>query len=135
MAEQLVLEETKQTIDQAKARLRKALSRLEDIVEQRLEEAKKSTKVEVQETGIDPAALAEKNKEIEQLKEKLASTEAELLHAWEENNSLQTALGAERESTKALRHISTQISQDLGQSIAQLESIVEREERREHASS
>lgn len=102
------------SIDGAKERLRSALSRLENVVEGKIEAARKQAKV--------PAPA--NNAEIAETKEKLEESKKETEHLREENRALHSQVGAAQEKTRALEKVNSKATERVDALIKDLKKIM-----------
>ena len=103
--------ETFSSLDNAKARLQEALTRLEDVVEKRVED------VEALSEGGNGVAL-------NVIQEKLNVTGKENDHLREENQALQLLVGKETDRNRALSRANTVALKKVEQLIGQVEDVI-----------
>ncbi|NDF11842.1 MAG: hypothetical protein EB060_03375 [Proteobacteria bacterium] len=103
-------------IDSAKARLKAALLRLEEVVEKRVRDA------EIR------AAQAEEHsgtKEIASLKNQIAAVQKELVHHRNETQKLQQLLGEEQERASGIKNANQMVNNRLDDVILSLREVLE----------
>lgn len=114
---QATQKEVKNTgLDNAKERLRNALSQLEQTVDERLEHAKKASG--------DSATV----KEFTELKDRLQNAEEENTHLREENQRLNAQTGKEKDEQDSLRETNNHAVERVNGLIVELEAMLQEAE-------
>ncbi len=111
-------------LNSAKERLRDALTRLEAIVENKLESSGSQSESDIaRELGHTREALKEKHQELEALKNS-AHSDSEVEHLRQENQKLQAEVGRRVEESKDIKRLNKRVSVRVDSLISELEAVL-----------